>query len=292
VSTLLERLETVVPGASRRTLRQMLEHGRVLVNGREARRGAEIVPDGAKVSILPKSAALAAPPVPILFEDEHLLVAAKPAGLLSVSTREEGRESLWSSLRKMLRLRGKGEKIHLVHRLDEKASGILAFAKSESAKKAMKVLFERHDIERRYAAIVEGKFEESSGELRNSLVEMDEPRHRVRSVTARDSASVKKASRYAHTRYTVLAAASGLTALALKIETGRKHQIRVHLAEAGHPVLGDTLYGGSSAPRLYLHAWVLGFVHPVTKAPLRFVSSPGKDFNERFRGVFEKPPQP
>lgn len=287
--SLLERLQTLVPGASRRTLKQMLQHGRVLVNGKEVRRGAESVPGGAKVTILPKAAALAQPPVPILFEDEHLLVADKPAGLLSVSTREAGRESLWSSLRKMLKIRGKGEQIHLVHRLDEKASGILVFAKTESAKKALRTLFERHNIERLYAAIVEGRIPEASGEFRNHLVEVDEPRHRVRSVIPRDPPSVKKASRMAITGYAVLGAVPGLTAVEVRLHTGRKHQIRVHFAEAGHPVLGDTLYGGSKAPRLYLHAWVLGFTHPVTKETLRFVSKPGREFRERVRGAFERP---
>jgi len=289
--TLLESLEKIVPGASRRTLRQMIEHGRITVNGKEVRRGSEILPGGAKISVLPKTAALAVPPVPILFEDEHLIVADKPAGMLSVSTRSAGRESLWSSLRRMLRLRGKREQIHLVHRLDEGASGILVFAKNEGVKKGLKALFERHDIERFYACLVDGRLEAPKGEFRSRLVEIDGPRHRVRSIVPRDPLPLKHMSRDAITRYVVRGAAKGLSAVEVKLETGRKHQIRVHFAEAGHPVLGDTLYGGTKAGRLHLHAWVLGFMHPVTRASLRFVSPPGRDFTARVHGAFDAPPQ-
>jgi len=288
MESLLERLQVLVPGASRRTLKQMLEHGRIQVNGKEVRRGSEPLPEKAKVIILPKAATIAEPPVPILLEDDHLIVAVKPAGMLSVSTREAARESLWSSLRKMLRVRGKGEKIHLVHRLDEAASGILVFAKSEMAKKTLKALFEKHGVDRRYAALVEGRMVAQKGTFKSRLVEMDEPRHRVRSVADRDPVSVQAKARLATTNYTVLSYAKGLTAVEVRTESGRKHQIRVHFAEAGHPVAGDTLYGAARGPRLFLHAWVLGFAHPVTRAPLRFVAKPGREFSERFRDVFER----
>jgi len=287
--SLLDRLQAVVPGASRRTLRQILEHSRVLVDGRVARRGNDAVPDGAKITVLPRAAEEAAPPVPILFEDEHLLVAEKPAGLITVSARSKGEESLWSSLRRMMKARGKGEAIHLVHRLDERASGLLLFAKTEGVKRSLKALFERHTIDRRYAAIVEGTILKEEGEIRSRLVPLDEPMHRVRSVTPKDPESLREAAKDATTRYRRRGEGPGVSALEVKLLSGRKHQIRVHFAEAGHPIVGDVLYGAARGDRLFLHAWVLGFTHPVTGKPIELVSSVPREFRKKVPGAFDAP---
>jgi 23S rRNA-/tRNA-specific pseudouridylate synthase len=130
---------------------------------------------------------------------------------------------------------------------------------------------------------------EPGGEFRNRLVAIDEPRHRVRSVTPRDPGALRNASREAITKYTIRGSAKGITAVEVRLETGRKHQIRVHFSEAGHPIVGDILYGAGKASRLCLHAWVLGFTHPITKAPLRFVSKPGVEFTKRIQGAFDAP---
>ncbi|MBI3451146.1 MAG: RluA family pseudouridine synthase [Acidobacteria bacterium] len=254
-----------------------------------ARRGNDEIPDGAKITVLPRAAEAAAPPVPILFEDEHLIVAEKPAGLITVSARSKGEESLWSSLRRMLKARAKDESIHLVHRLDERASGLLVFAKTEGVKRSLKALFERHTIDRRYAAIVEGTILKDEGEIRSRLVPLDEPMHRVRSITPKDPESLREAAKDAITRYRKRGEGNGVSALEVKLLSGRKHQIRVHFAEAGHPIAGDVLYGAERAERLFLHAWVLGFTHPVTGKPLEFVSSVPRDFRKKVPGAFDAP---
>lgn len=289
--SLLSRLEALVPGASRRTLRQMIEHGRVLVNGRAARRAADRVPAGAEVRILPRKIEGAAPPalVRIVHEDAHLVVVDKPAGLPTVSARSAARASVWSALRRILRDRKPAGEAHLVHRLDEATSGLLVFAKTPRVQEALKGLFEKHGVERRYAAVVAGTMRRPQGELRSLLVELDDRMHRVRSLRRGDPAKLRAAAREAVTRWRSLGASEGATAIEATLETGRKHQVRVHLAEAGHPVLGDRLYGGPSADRLYLHAWVLGFDHPVARRRLRLVSPPGPAFDARVPGAFRRP---
>ena len=288
---LAERLLVLMPGASRRTVKQILEHGRVIVEGRAVRRGDQPVPESATIEILPKKATLRRdpPPVKILHEDPHLLVVEKPAGMITVDVTRRGRESIWSSLRRMLRERRPEEEPFLVHRLDEGASGLLVFAKTKAVQRALKAIFERHALDRHYAAIIQGRMQEPRGEFRSHLVETRDRQHRVRSVGHGDPAGVRRTAREAVTRYAVRDERSGLTALEIRLETGRKHQIRVHLSEAGHPLLGDSLYGGPRADRLCLHAWVLGFIHPVTKRPVRAVSPPGPEFEKRFPRAFREP---
>ena len=290
--SLLERLEALVPGASRRTLRQILEHGRVLVDGREARRGDLLVPDGTPIRILPKEATRRRPPSPVavVHADPHLVVVEKPPGMITADVERRGRESVWSSLRRALAERRPPAEPFIVHRLDEGASGLLVFALSEKVRKDLKAIFEKHDVERRYAAVVTGRLAEREGEFRSLLLETEGPPHRVRSIRSGDPAPARRRAREAISRYTLLGSKGDLSALDVRLETGRKHQIRVHLSEAGHPILGDSLYGGPPADRLYLHAWVLGFVHPVTGEAVRWVSPPPRVFRSRVPGAFQVPP--
>ncbi len=259
------------------------------MNGVVVRRGADPIPDGAEVTVLPRDRTESEPasPAPILFEDEHLIVVDKPVRLLTVAARAEARPSLWSALRKVLHARRPPEDVHLVHRLDEAASGLLVFAKTERVKAALKSLFRTHEIDRHYAVIVEGRPAPPEGEFRSRIVERNDPRHRVRSLRGRGAGPAGSRTREAVTRYRVLRTTGGLSAVEVRLETGRKHQIRVHFSQAGHPVLGDVLYGGRGAERLFLHAWVLGFVHPLTGKPVRVVSPPGREFTEKFRGAFD-----
>jgi RluA family pseudouridine synthase len=287
---LLEKLAERVPGASRRTLRQLLVHGRVLVDGVVVRRGDVPVGRGARIVVLPKEAtAGGAPPIPIVHEDAGIVVVDKPPGLLTVSTRAERRPSAWSALRRHLRERGRRETVDLVHRLDEYASGLLVFAKSEQARRKLKEIFAAHDVDRRYAAIVSGRLPGPGGELRSRLLELGGRLHKVRSLRPSDGPRRRASAREAITRYRTLATKRDLSAMEVRLETGRKHQIRVQFAEAGHPILGDRLYGGAPAQRLHLHAWVLAFKHPVSGEEIRVVSPPEPAFDERVPGAFEAP---
>ena len=291
MKSLIDRLASIVPGASRRTLKQLLDHGRVFVDGKPARRADLDLKEGAKVTILPKAATAPGPKatIRVVFEDDHLIVVDKPPGLLTAAPRGEGRESAWSRLRRMLAGRRPRESAFLVHRLDEYASGLLVFAKTEKDQRLLKDLFGKHRIDRHYAAIVKSAIKREAGEFRSRLVEIPGKMHRVRALRPGDPEEMRAAARESVTRWRVRRIGEGWTALEVRLETGRKHQIRVHLAEAGHPVLGDRLYGGPRGSRLLLHAWVLGFTHPVTNKPVRFVSPPGPTFEEIAPGAFEEP---
>lgn len=208
--------------------------------------------------------------------------------------------------------------LYLIHRLDQPASGLLVFARTERARAALKDLLAARKIVRRYAAVVEGRPKKEQGEMRSMLVAMEGPTHPVRSLRAGDGAERRATAQLAVTRYRLLGSRAGRSALEVELETGRKHQIRVHLAEAGHPVAGDRLYGArGSAPRskgpaatgrvgagasttggartgraaadpgrLLLHAWKLAFQHPVTRRKLEFVSPPGAEFEQVVPGAF------
>jgi RluA family pseudouridine synthase len=205
--------------------------------------------------------------------------------------REEGRGPAPRGSRRAAR---GPERVYLIHRLDRPASGLLLFAKTEPAREALKDLLASRKIARRYIAVVRGRPGEAEGEFRSRLVELEGPRHRVRSLRRGDPPARRAKAREAVTRYRVLGSRRGLSALELTLETGRKHQIRVHLAEAGHPVLGDRLYSGPARrgkagreeARLHLHAWRLAFTHPVTRKRIEIVSPPGPEFQRAVPGAF------
>lgn len=286
VQPLLERLERLVPGASRRTLRQMLAAGRVEVDGGIEKRASRLVAEEAVVRVRPRGEALPRPALPVLHGDDHLLVVAKPAGLLTVSPRDRALPSAWSLLRHDLSASGHASEVHLVHRLDRDASGLLIFARSLAVRHALRALFARHDVQRFYAAVVRGTPRPPEGELRGALVESPFPPHRVRLLQPDDAAPLQRAARPALTRYRVLGSRPAASALEVRLETGRKHQIRVHLAAAGHAVLGDRLYGGPPAPRLLLHSWRLALRHPVTGARLACVLPPDPEFGRPAGNLF------
>lgn len=291
MTSLFDRLAVMMPGASRRTLGQLLQHGRVRVDGEAVRRGDVAIREGARVVVLPRAAGRleAAPPFRIVHEDRHLVIVDKPAGWLTVSARNLAGTSIWSALRRSLRERGRGEKVFLIHRLDQEASGLLVFAKTERVRDRLKEIFARHEVDRHYAALVRGRLRQEEGEFRSRLVELDDRLHHVRSLRPRDPAARRAAAREAITHYRVRGSRRGVTAVEVRLETGRKHQIRVQFAEAGHPVLGDRLYEGPSGERLFLHAWLLGFAHPIEGRTVEWLAPPDPLFERRVPGAFDAP---
>ena len=287
MARLLDILATRHPSASKRTLRHMLANERVTVDGRTVIRGDTEVLDGAQVSVRRRTPETTAPDsVTIVFEDRHLLVIDKPGGLLSVAARGDGRTSAWASVRKYL-ARSNEEPL-LVHRLDEVASGLLVFAKHEAVQRALREVFTRHDVERVYLAVVHGQPRTDSGVVRTRLIESDRRPFKVRSLRAADPPSLGRKSEPACTHWRVIGRDAGRAALLVRLETGKKHQIRVHLAERGYPIVGDRLYGGPPFQRLLLHATHLRFRHPVTRAPVAVISRPGP----AFRAAFPRLPEP
>jgi 23S rRNA pseudouridine1911/1915/1917 synthase len=203
--------------------------------------------------------------VPIRFEDDELLVVAKPAGLITHPTERHRTDTLVNRLLGMgvpLAPAGGALRPGIVHRLDAGTSGLLVVAKSDAAYGALRELFRRHAVERRYLALVRGRPDHESFSVEAPL-----GRRAARIVVNRTE------GRPATTSFVVRERLPRSSLLEAAPETGRTHQIRVHLKAIGHPVVGDRTYGGGGddAARLgldrpFLHAWRLGFVHPSTGA--------------------------
>ncbi len=279
-TTLLDALTALVPGSSRTTLRQMLAAGRVRVNGGIEKSAKRELRGGDVVDLARKEHhALLPPEIALLYEDEHLLVVVKPAGLLTVSTETERERTLQAALNRYLRAKGLKDRIHVVHRLDRDSSGVLVFAKTHEIREALKERFANHDIDRVYVAIVEGEIHPPEGTIRTHVREGRDLT--VRSVDPRAFPDAKPAV----THYRTLRAGRQYATLEVTLETGRKNQIRAHLSEAGHPIAGDARYGAKTDPlgRLALHARLLGFAHPITARAMTF-EAPVPDAFTALRG--------
>jgi RluA family pseudouridine synthase len=196
--------------------------------------------------------------VRLLYEDRDLLVADKPAGLLTVATETEKRRTLYAVLFDYLRHRRPPGRPFVVHRLDREASGPVVFAKPEAAKRQLQDQFKEHEAGRVYWAVTEGRIERDSFTVTSLLAEFGFNRC--------GSTSNPALGKRAVTHIRVLERGPDRTLVEARLETGRKHQIRVHLAEQGHPILGDPVYGRRKSPfrRLALHGVSLACAHPAT----------------------------
>jgi RluA family pseudouridine synthase len=210
----------------------------------------------------------------ILYEDRDILVVDKPAGLLTIATEGEKTNTAYYLLTDYVR---KGyakslKRLFIVHRLDRDVSGILIFAKTAEAKETLQTQWP--DVTKKYLAVVHGLFEKQADTLSSYLTE-----NREFHVYSTLDKSVGKHSR---TAYKVLKEKGNLSLLEIELLTGRKHQIRVHMADCRHPIVGDKKYGeGKQAyPRLALHAFSIAFLHPYNSKPLYFETSIPAYFNE------------
>ena len=265
-----QRLRALYPDASGRSLKQWLATSRVRVNGDVVRRGDAPVGADDRVELAAPPPPACPQPLGLLHEDQDILVVDKPSGLLSVATEGERTHTAYRLLRDWVAARGPaGARLFIVHRLDRETSGLIVFAKTVSAKRALQSQFAARSVERVYVALVEGVPRTLEGSLTSRLTE-------DRSLRVRPT-SDRRAGREAITRYRVVARRREGTLLELRLVTGRRGQIRAQLAAAGHPIAGDREYGARTDPlrRLALHATRLGFAHP-----------------RGGRVVFESPPPP
>lgn len=255
---LLDVLQARFPDSSKTTLRKMLQSDRVTVNGRAERDAKRVITPADRFDVTSKhTRARADSRIVILFEDSDLVVIDKAAELLAVASPNETKETAEELLNAYYGARRGESRVQVVHRLDRDTSGVLVFARTGDMRDRLKELFEKHDIDRIYTAVVHGVLTPRAGTFRSFLAEDHE--QRVRSVA--DSSAGKEAI----TRYRTLADNGRFSLLDVTLETGRRNQIRVHMAEAGHPVVGDAMYGAgreNRLGRLGLHARHLGFVHP------------------------------
>lgn len=204
----------------------------------------------------------------LLYCDEALLVVDKPSGLLSVPGRgDDKQDCLWS------RVQRDYPEALIVHRLDMETSGVMVLARNKAMHRQLSLLFQNREVTKRYIAVVYGRIADAAGVIDLPLI-CDWP-NRPRQIV--DHQQGKPSMTY----YKVLwrDVEQDITRVELQPETGRSHQLRVHLQSLGHPILGDRLYASpaqqAKAPRLLLHALSLAFVHPLSGEPLRFVCEPG-----------------
>lgn len=256
---LLER----VKGKSRNNVKSLLTRGQVLVDGIAVTRHDCPLAPGQSVTVEGPSGVYSHLPFPVIFEDEHLLVIDKPAGLLSVATDEEKEATAYHQVTDYMREKQPAGRVFIVHRLDRDTSGVLLFAKDEATKRAYQDSWDSLVVRRGYVAVTEGVPQEREGTVRSWLQETKG--HMVYSGNGRDG-------KEAITHYRVRGGNRRYALVELGIDTGRKNQIRVHMKDLGCPVAGDKKYGARTNPlgRLALHASELVLRHPETGVETRY----------------------
>jgi 23S rRNA pseudouridine1911/1915/1917 synthase len=279
-------------GLSWERARKAIATGKVTVDGATRTDGAMTVRKGMRLNIderAPGKKAEKLRELSIVHLDASIVVVEKPAGVSTVPFGDESQEEqhqtldAWvrATLSRMLGARGRPE-LGVVQRLDKETSGLIVFARTLAAKKSLAQQLRFHTVHRRYLALAHGSVR--GGTIRTQLVAN-------RGDGLRGSIANPKAGQLAVTHVEALEPLFGATLCACRLETGRTHQIRIHLSEAGHPLIGERVYVRRypgpllPAPRVMLHAAELGFRHPANERELRFESEPPEDFRERLAAL-------
>ena len=265
---LLDFLFAAMPDKKRTTVKDFLKHHQVMLGQNVTTRFDEPVAAGDVVSVntTREFQVFTHPRLQLVYEDDDIIVVNKGYGLLSMGTDKPNEQTAYSILREYVKRKDPRNKIFIVHRLDRDTTGLMMFAKTMHGKETMQHNWNNMVLERRYVAVTEGALEPANGEIRSYLAENSA--HEVYSTTKQGEGQL------ALTYYTTLKTRAPYSLVELSLATGRKNQIRVHLKEAGHPIVGDRRYGAAPSPihRLCLHARTLRFVHPVTRRDMNFTS--------------------
>ena len=308
-----------LPLKSRSALQRAIELGRVAVNGSPATKNGLALKAGQVVVVAPwpevplEGRAQAEDiAIPIVYQDEHLVVVDKPAGLVVHPAPGHRTGTLvnallhWANEEDITFESDDAERPGIVHRIDKDTSGLLVVAVSDLALRGLQAQFQSHTIERVYRAIVHGPKLAETGTIATTYGRDPKDRKRFTGRLADstperpDVRTLRRTSKLKHavTHWRVVLRGAAFVLVECRLETGRTHQIRVHLSEANHAIVGDPIYGhelprsltgvgpsgqrellaARAMPRLALHAAVLGFVHPVTGAQLRFEAPDPPDF--------------
>jgi len=263
---LLEFLYESFPDRSRKSIKSLLEQKQIMIRNQIVTRFDYPLAPGMDVIILKKkpSQNMTLRKMNLLYEDEHLLVIEKSAGLLSVATEKENEETAFSILKRYVKKSHHHEELYIIHRLDRDTSGIMMFAKSKEIQQKLQDNWENAVTKRIYYAVVEGHVKNAEGEIVSCLKEN-------KSLMVYSSKTPGDGQK-AVTRYRVLKSNARYSLLEVSLQTGRKNQIRVHLQDIGHSIAGDKKYGAATDPlgRLGLHAGILEFLHPATGKCMHF----------------------
>lgn len=214
--------------------------------------------------------------LPIIFENDEMIVINKPSGLLSIASDKEKGSTAYRMLTDYVQQKDKHNRIFVVHRLDEDTSGVLMVSKNPKLQEALQNDWNSLVKKRGYYAIVEGHLKEKQGTIKSYL--------KKNAQNMMYSSKKEGDGQLAITNYKVISEIDGYSLLDVHIDSGRKNQIRVHLGDLGHNVIGDDKYGNPSNPikRLGLHAYELELVHPFSKKTLKFTAPIPKEFKILF----------
>lgn len=268
---LLEQL----PSKTRNNIKSLLLHHQVVVDGNAVSQYNHPLHAGQEVlikwSLVRDSEEVKG--LKILYEDAAVIVIDKPAGLLSMASDKEKVYTAYHQLTDYVRRDNPENRIFIVHRLDRDTSGVMLFAKNEPVKHALQDGWKEMIVDRAYVAVVEGKVESEEGSVRSWL---KETKTKLMYTSSQPGDGLEAIS-----HYKVLRSSSEYSLLEIRLETGRKNQIRVHMKDLGHSIVGDKKYGAQGNPlgRLGLHAHILAFHHPMTNEIMRFETEVPKKFN-------------
>lgn len=285
-----ERLDKYIAAnsdLSRSMVQKLAKEGRITLNGKTAKAG-DLVAEGDVVVLEkpePKAVELKAEEIDleVIYEDPHLLVINKPRGMVVHPSKGHSSGTLVNALLGYCTdLSGIGGEIRpgIVHRLDKETSGLLLIAKDDKTHQMLSQALQTHEIKRIYVAVVKGRMTALEGTINAPI---------GRNPKNRTKMAVVEGGRRAVTHFKVLRLFEKNSFVRLELETGRTHQIRVHMAFAGHPIVGDEVYnpdciaGGSP---LMLHAAVLKFVHPITGESMQFAASLPEEFRAELRRLY------
>ncbi len=276
--TLLASLLGFLPHKSRNVVKAVLRDGQVAIDGKSVRQFDHALRPGQRVEICWDKNTLPQQPhgLNILYEDKDLIVINKPSGLLTIATDKEKRKTAYAMLSNYVKMENPANKIFIIHRLDRETSGLLMFAKNETIKRQIQENWTTTVDQRTYVGVVEGEVQQKEGTVISWLQESkafivyssQNPQHGQKAVT----------------HYKKIKGNKDFSLLEINLETGRKHQIRVHMQDIGHPIIGDSKYGSIQSPlrRMGLHAKVLTFTHPKTGELCRFETEIPKKFLQLF----------
>lgn len=268
---LLEQLK----GKSRNSIKSVLTRGQVAVDGQVITKHNHPLVEGQVVTIQDnktKMSEQALVGIEVVYEDKDLIVIEKEAGMLSISTQRGPEITAHSQLMDYVKRDHPKNRIYVVHRLDRDTSGVMLFAKNEHMKKELQENWKKIVTERIYTALVEGNVKKETGTITSWLTE---------SKTLKVySSSFDNGGKHAVSHYKKIRGNKNYSLLEVQLETGRKNQIRVHMEDIGHPIVGDKKYGAHGNPmkRLGLHATTLVINHPVTGKKMTFTSKVPKKF--------------
>ena len=279
--TRLDKLASERFGLSRRAAQDAIRNGRIDLGGERCDEPGREVETDAAIAFFPNrpKARKVQGRLRVLYEDRHLMIVDKPAGLLTLPTTDRERDTLLERAGRYLSIRyGVRPFVGIVHRLDKDTSGALALALSPAVGRQLQAMFKAHELERQYLAVVEGAVRRETGTIDLALVT-------DRGDLRRGVARGPDEGRRAVTHFRVIERFGPVASLlAVWLETGRTHQIRIHMAEMGHPVVGERVYRPKTQPRCKatfhrqaLHAQTLGFTHPITGESIRAEAPVPKD---------------